>query len=118
MESREQHTITVDDDETKLVIVLEEREERLRLKAVLASVAEDVDGAEWLEGNLELLFGMSVLHEDDTAEDDETVDGDVLVQLQLLSGRSDSRNDGLACLTRLDGLSARQFLRQERHMLI
>ena len=118
MERREQDTITVDDDETKLVIVLEKREERLRLKAVLASVAEDVDSAEGFDGNLELLFSVSVLHEDDAAEDDETVGGDVLVQLQLLSGRSDSRNDGLACLTRLDGLSARQFLRQERHMLI
>ena len=61
---------------------------------------------------------MAVLHEDDTAEDYEAVNGDVLVKLQLLSRRSDRGNDRLACLTRLDGLGARQFLRQERHVLI
>ena len=57
-----EHSVTIDNDESKLVIVLEEREQRLRLKTILTSVAEDVDGSEWFEGNLDLLLGVAVFH--------------------------------------------------------
>ena len=118
LERREEHSVTIDDDKAKLVVILEKRKQRLRFKTVLASVAEYIDGSERFEGNLDLLLGVAVLHQNDSAEDDETVGRDVLVKLQLLSSRSDGRNDGLACLTRLDGLGSSQFLRQELHMLI
>ena len=104
LKRRKEHSVTIDNDESKLVIVLEEREQRLRLKTILTSVAEDVDGSEWFEGNLDLLLGVAVLHQDDTTEDYEAIGRNMLVQLKLLSSRSDGRNDRLACLTRLDGL--------------
>lgn len=81
-------------------------------------VGKDIDGAESLEGNLDLLLSVTILLEDNAAEDDQTVDGNVLVQLQLLTCRRDSRNYGLARLTRLNRLSTRQLLRQKLHMLI
>ena len=118
LERRKEHAITVDDNETKLVIVLQERKQRLRFKTVLASVAEHVNGPERLKGVLNLFLSVSVLLQNDTAEDDKTVRWDVLVQLELLSRRCDRCDDRLACLTRLDVFGARQLLRQQLHVLV
>ena len=112
LEGGEEHTITVNDNETELVVILKEGEEWLRLEAVLALVGEHINGAEWFQGDLDLSLSVTILHQNDTTEDDKTIGWDMLVQLQLLSCRGNGRNDGLACLTRLNRLSTRQFLCQ------
>ncbi len=117
LESSVKDTITVDDDETKLVIIFKQGEQWLRVEAVLALVGEDVDGSEGGQVNLDLLLSLAILHKDDTTEDAKTVLGDSLVELQSLARRSDRGDDGLTRLTRLDGLSARQLLVQQLHVL-
>ena len=118
LESGEQDTITVNNDEAEFVVVLEQRQERLRLKTVLTPVGEDVDGAERLQGDLDLPLRVAVLHQDDAAENDQAAGWDVLVQLELLSRGRDRGDDGLARLTRFDGFSAGQLLSQKRHVLV
>ena len=118
LEGREEHAITIDDNETKLVIVFQKRKQWLRFKTILASVAEHVNGAERLKGMLDLLFSVSVLLQNDTTKDDKSISWDVFVKLQPLSGRSNRRNDRLACLTRLDVFSACQFRCQQLHVLV
>ena len=85
LERGEEHSITIDDDETELVVVLEEGEKRLCVEAVLALIGEDVDGSEGLEGNLCLLLGFAVIQKDHTAENTEAVPGRCPVKLQFLT---------------------------------
>ena len=104
LQSGVQHTITVDDDEAELVIILEQGEQGLRIEAVLALVGEDVDRSEGCQVNLDLLLCLAVLHENHATEDAQAVLGDGLVELQALTGGRDGGDDGLTRLTRLDGL--------------
>ena len=85
LEGGEEHTITIDDDETKLVIVLEEGEKRISEEGVLALVGKDVNWSEGLKGNLRLLLGLAVFQKDHTAENTEAILGCRAVQLQLLT---------------------------------
>ena len=85
LEGGEEHSITIDDDKTKLVIVLEEGEKRISEEGVLALVGEDVDRSERLKGNLSLLLGLSVFQKDHTAENAETILGGRSVKLELLT---------------------------------
>ena len=62
LEGGKKHSVTIDDDETKLVIVLEEGEKRVSEESVLALVGEDVDWSEGLKGNLRLLLSLAVFH--------------------------------------------------------
>ena len=86
LEGGKEHSITINDDETKLVIVLEEGEKRISEEGVLTLVGEDVDGSEGLKGNLRLLFGLAIFHKDHTAENAESIPGRRPVKLQLLTG--------------------------------
>ena len=79
-------TITIDDDEAELVVVLEQGQQGLSVEIGLAFVGEDVDRSERSQVNLDLLLGFAVFEQDDTAEDAETVRRSVFVQLQLLTG--------------------------------
>ena len=104
LQSCKKHTVTVDDDEAELVIILEQGEQGLRVEAVLTLVGEDVDGSEGCQVNLDLLLRLAVLHENHATEDAQAVLGDGLVELQALTGGRDGGDDGLTRLTRLDGL--------------
>ena len=118
LQGGKEHAITVNDDETELVIVLEEGEKGVRKEGVLALVGEDVDGSEGLEGNLSLLLSLAVVHEDHAAENAEAILGRRPVKLQLLTGGGDGGDDRLARLTRFNLLSPSQFLRQQLHVLV
>ena len=108
----EHDTSTINDDEAELLIILQEGEQWLGVETVLALVGKDVDSAEGLNGILYLSLGLAILHEDDTAEDAEAIGRGVLVKLQLLTSRCNSRNNRLARLTRLNRFGAGQLLSQ------
>ena len=55
------------------------------MEAILALVGEDVDRAVGLHRDRNFLLALSVLHQDYTAEDDETILGRVLVKLQFFT---------------------------------
>jgi hypothetical protein len=110
LESTEKHTITIHDNETKLLIVFEESVERISVERILALVCEDVNGLERLDVNHNLLFRLSIFHHDDSTENAETILRGTLVQLELLFARSNCRLHRLASLTTLNVVSSCQFL--------
>ena len=87
LEGGKKHSITINDDEAELVVVLQEGEQGLSEEVVLALVGEDVDGAERCQIDLDLLLSLAVLHQDHSAEDAQTIFGCLLVKLQLLTRR-------------------------------
>ena len=85
LQGREENAITVNDDETKLVVIRKQGKQGLRVKAILALVGENVDWAVGLKCYRYFLFGLTVLHHDDTTEDAETACRRVFVELQFLA---------------------------------
>jgi hypothetical protein len=79
--------VSVDDHEAELLVVLEQRLQRLGVELVLALVAEDVDGLEGLQVQGDLLFALAVVQRNDAAEKHEAVRGDAPVELQLYTVR-------------------------------
>lgn len=55
------------------------------------------DRLERLEVVDDLLFGLAVLHKNDTTENDETIVRGLPVELESLSGGGDSLDDRLTC---------------------
>jgi hypothetical protein len=53
------------------------------LETIVAEVDELVDGFEWLKVEVDLLLGLAILHQDNSAIKDESIGRRVLVQLQL-----------------------------------
>jgi len=86
LQSSVEHTITIHDDESELLVVLQERLEWLSVEPVLALIREHSLGHEGLKVDRHLLFRLAVLEHDDTAENDETVRWVGSVQLQFFSG--------------------------------
>jgi len=79
-------TSTIDNNETKLLVVFQEVVEDARVEPVLATVVEVLDLTEGNDIECPLLFGLVVVHQDHAAEDDKSVLWGGLVQFQLLSG--------------------------------
>ena len=102
LEGGEHDTGTINDDEAEFFVVLKEYEERFSVETVLALVGKLVDGSEGRKVDLDFLLSLAILHEDNTTEDAKTILGGVFVELEHLTGGGDSRNDGLARLSRLD----------------
>lgn len=75
--------VTVDDDEAELLIIGHQALQGRGIKLVTTVVERLINGSERLEIIVDLLLGLAVVHEDHTAENDETILGGVLVELQL-----------------------------------
>ena len=62
-------TVTVDNDETELLIVLEKTTQRAGIELISAIVERLIDWAEGLNIIVYFLLGLSVFHQDDAAKD-------------------------------------------------
>ena len=125
LERAEKSAITIHDDETEFLIVLQKAVQRLSVERVLTFVGKEVDSAERRRVVHDLLFGLAILHQDDTTENVEPIFWRVLVQLQsykivdinsssllTLFGSGNGRLDGLTGLARLNVISSCVLLRQ------
>ncbi|KAI6766521.1 hypothetical protein HG531_011743 [Fusarium graminearum] len=97
----EQGTVTIHDDETELLVGLEQLSQGLSVELVVAQVKGGVDGLEGLEIDVDLSL-LSFLGQDFTTVDDQAVRGDLVVQLKTLLGRGNGGQDGLSVDSRLD----------------
>lgn len=84
--STEEGTVTVHDDETKGLVGLEQFTQSLGVELVVAKVQGGVDGLEGLKVNVDLSF-LSFGSDDFTTVDNETVRGNLVVELETLLGR-------------------------------
>jgi len=69
LESSIQDTVSVNDNETKLFVVFEERFQWLSLECSLTAVSEHINRLEWLQVKCNFLFLLSVAHLDHTTKD-------------------------------------------------
>ena len=76
--------ITVDYNESELLVVLKETRERRGIKLVSAIIQRLIDWSKGLDIVVDLLLGLSVVYQNDTAEDNEAILGGLTVKLQLL----------------------------------
>lgn len=83
LESGVEDTITIDDNESELLIVLENGCKGCRLEGVLTAVGESVDWLEWLNVNRDLLFRLSIAELNHSTEEHQAIWGHRLVQLQF-----------------------------------
>ena len=86
LQSGEQCTASVHDDEAELLVVLEQVVETFGVEFVLASVQERLAWSEWLDVKSNLLLRFVIFHQDNTAEDDQSVFWGLSPDLQLFSG--------------------------------
>lgn len=100
-EGSEKSTVTVHDDKAKFLIGLEEFSKGLSVELVVAKVQGGVDGLERLEIDVDLSF-LAFLGQDFTTVHNQTVRGDLVVQLETLLGGGNSGQDRLSVDTRLD----------------
>ena len=89
LQGGEENTISVDDNEAKLVVVLKQGKQRLRVETILTLIGKNVDRAEGLKCNRYFLLGLAVFHHDDATKDAETACGRVFVKLQFLARGGD-----------------------------
>ena len=69
LESSIQDTVSVNDNETKLLVIFEERFEWLSLERGLTAVSEHINRLEWLQVKCNFLLLLSVAHLDHTTKD-------------------------------------------------
>jgi hypothetical protein len=110
LEGTEKYTITIHNNESKLLIIFEKSVKGVSVEGVLALVLENVNGLEGLDINHNFFLGLSVFHHDDSAENAKTVLRSIFVQLQLFSARGDSGLDRLTSLTTLNVVGSGKFL--------
>jgi hypothetical protein len=77
------HSVTVNYNEPKFIIVLEEFLKRLCVESVLALVAKLGKRQKWLDVDNHLLLGLAVVKQDYTTEQNQSVVWGPLVQLNL-----------------------------------
>ena len=85
LEGGVEDTVTVNDDESELLVVLQQGLQGLGVETILALVGENSLRLEGLQVKGDLLVGLAILELDDTTEEDQTVGRGLLVQLQLCS---------------------------------
>lgn len=100
-ESTEERTVSVHDDETELGVGLEQFAQSLGVELVVTKVKGSVDWLEGLEVNVDLAL-LSFRGDNFTTVDDQTIWGDLVVQLQTLLGGCDSGQDGKTIDSGLD----------------
>ena len=97
----EERTVTVHDNETKLLVRLEQLAQSLSVELVVTKVERGVDGLEGLEVNVNLAL-FSFRSDNFTTVDDQSIWRDLVVQLETLLGGGNSGQDGQTVHTRLD----------------
>jgi hypothetical protein len=100
-ESTEQGTVTVHDNETELLVSLEQFTQCLGVELVVTQVERSVDGLERLEVNVNFAL-LSFRCDNFTTVYDKSIGGDLVVELETLLGRSNGRQHGETVHTRLN----------------
>lgn len=75
--------ITIDNDEAKLLIILQKALKRRSVEPVTAVIERLINGSEWLEIVVDLFLSLTIVHQNDTAENNETILRGVLIELDL-----------------------------------
>ena len=94
-------SVTIHDNETELLVILEELSEGLGVELIVAKVEGGIDWPERLEVDVDLsllAFGC----QDFTTVDDKSIWWDLVVELQALLGRGNGGEDGLSVDAGLD----------------
>jgi hypothetical protein len=68
LEGGKEDTITIHDDEAKLLVIFEQSEEGLGEEGVLALISVGVEWLVWLQVVGDLLLSLVVFHKNDTTE--------------------------------------------------
>jgi hypothetical protein len=97
----EERTVTVHDDETELLVRLEQLAQSLSVELVVTQVERGVDGLEGLKVDVNLAL-LSFRSDNFTTVDDQAIRRDLVVQLETLLGGGNSGQDGQTVHTRLD----------------
>lgn len=97
----EKRTVTVHDDETELLVRLQQLAQCFGVELVITEVERSVDGLEGLEVDVNLPL-LSLRCDNFTTVDDQTIRGNLVVQLEALLGGSNGRQDGESIHSRLD----------------
>lgn len=97
----EKRTVTVHDDETELGVRLEQLAQSLGVELVVTKVKGSVDWLEGLEVNVNLAL-LSFRGDNFTTVDDQSIWGDLVVQLKTLLSGCDSGQNGKTVDSGLD----------------
>jgi hypothetical protein len=100
-QSAEQRTVTVHDNETELLVGLKQLTQSLGVELVVTKVERGIDGLEGLEVDVNLTL-LSFGGDNFTTVHDQSIGGNLVVQLETLLGGGDGRQDGETVNTGLD----------------
>jgi hypothetical protein len=100
-EGTKERTVTVHDDETELLVRLQQLTQSLSVELVVTQVERSVDGLKGLEINVDLAL-LSFRSDNFTTVDDQAIGRDLVVQLETLLGGGNRGKDGKTIDTRLD----------------
>jgi len=100
-QSTEKRTVTVHDDETELLVRLQQLTQRLGVELVVTKVQGSVDGLEGLEIDVNLSL-LSFGGDNFTTVHNQSIGGNLVVQLETLLSRGNGRQDGKTVDARLD----------------
>lgn len=100
-QSTKERTVTVHDDETELLVRLEQLAQSFCVELVVTKVERGVDGLERFEVNVNLAL-LAFLGDNFTTVDNQTIGWNLVVQLQTLLGGGDGGQDGKTVHTGLD----------------
>lgn len=100
-QSTEERTVTVHDDETELLVRLEQLAQGLGVELVVTQVERSVDRLEGLKINVNLAL-LAFRGDDFTTVDDQAIGRDLVIQLETLLRGGNGRKNGQTIHTRLD----------------
>lgn len=82
LEGGVEDTATVNNDESEFFVIIEEIQKQVWMEGVIAEVFGGSDWLERLEINVDFLFSLSVLQQNNTAKHNKSIFGSSVVQLQ------------------------------------
>lgn len=100
-QSAKKCSVTIHNNETKLLVGLEQLGQGLGVELVVTEVQRRVDGLEGLEVDVDLSL-LAFRGQDFTAVNNQAIGRDLVVQLESLLGGGNGRENGLSVDTRLD----------------
>jgi len=96
-----QRTVTVHDNETELLVRLQQLTQRLGVELVVTKIERGVDGLEGLKVDVNLPL-LSFRGDNFTTVNNQSIRGNLVVQLETLLGGGNGRQNGESVHSRLD----------------
>ena len=88
LQSTEESTVTIHHDESESVVISQQSSQSFGVELVITKIKRGVDGLERLKINVDFLL-LALLGDDGAAVDDETIGGDLGVELESVLYRGD-----------------------------